>query len=77
VGLDVPAAHAAGVVHLAVYDVRGRRVVALSSQPGPAGRRQFTWSLREPGAGRVSPGVYFVYAQLGDFRATRKVTVLR
>ncbi len=77
VALDVPAERAAEVVHLDIYDVTGRHVASLiQGQPG-AGWHRFVWDLTSSDGSRVSPGVFFVRAEIGDYRKTRKITVLR
>ena len=65
VALDVPAERAAEVVHLDIYDVTGRHVASLiQGQPG-AGWHRFVWDLTSSDGSRVSPGVFFVRAEIG------------
>jgi hypothetical protein len=60
-----------------VYDVRGRRVRGLLQGRGldPGFYRLF-WDGRSDSGLPVSPGVYFVVAQSGDWNATRKLVRL-
>ena len=64
-----------GRVHIAVYDVRGRRVATLQSGAAPPGRHAVTWSGDR--ANRLAGGVYFVRMVAGNFRKTQKVVVVR
>jgi hypothetical protein len=59
-------------VDLAVYDLRGGRVLALARGPRPAGTHLASWSARG-----VAPGVYFVRLAVdGGARAQLKVVVV-
>ena len=77
VRFDVPADHAGEVLHLNIYDVQGRRVASLSRGEVSADRHRFVWDQAGLDGKRVSPGVFFVQARIGGYRATRKITVLR
>jgi hypothetical protein len=64
-------------VRLDVYDVTGRRVLAVHRGPLDAGRYRTVWSGRDASGTRVSPGVYFVRLSASRYTRTTKVTVLR
>jgi hypothetical protein len=67
----------AGPTRLEIFNVTGRRVRVLESGKMNPGRYAPVWDGRD-GAGRaVSPGVYFVRLESGDFRATKKVVRTR
>jgi hypothetical protein len=68
---------AEGDVRLDVYDVTGRRVLAVHRGPLDAGRYRTVWSGRDASGTRVSPGVYFVRLSASRYTRTTKVTVLR
>lgn len=65
-------------VRLEVFDVAGRLVdVLLRDEPHAAGRWEVTWRGRD-GSGRgVAAGVYFCRLEAGDFRATRRLLLVK
>lgn len=64
-------------VDLAVYSVQGQRVRTLAAHVWPAGHHTVIWN-GEDGSGRhLRAGVYFLRMTAGDFRATRRVTMLK
>ena len=68
-------APAAGSLSLTISDVAGRRVRDLSRdvQAGPV---DLEWDLRDDGARRVPPGIYFASVRLGSERVSRSLLVL-
>jgi len=66
-----------GPVHLAIFDVRGRRVAALVEGPVEPGWHEVSWSGRDVAGKRVAAGVYFLRFQAGEVRETRKIVHLR
>jgi hypothetical protein len=67
---------ATGPVHLAVYDVLGRRITVLRNGVDARGRYTTHWS-GETDYGRASSGVYFVRLRVGDGIAAGKILVVR
>ena len=69
---------AGGVVALAIYDLRGRRVSdVLGPDAQPAGPRRLLWNGRDR-AGRTAPaGVYVAALTVGGERFARSFTLLR
>ncbi len=59
-------------VHLAIYDVLGREVVALVNEMKEAGAYTATWD-----ATAMPSGVYFYRLNAGTFSETRKLLLLR
>jgi hypothetical protein len=59
------------------YDVRGRVVRELLSEPRAAGVRLLTWDGTDRRGVPVASGVYFVRIEAGAFRESRKVTLLK
>jgi hypothetical protein len=57
-------------VQLAVFDVRGRRVAALTEGRLPAGQHRIPWDARG-----LSRGVYFVRLEADEARLARKLIV--
>jgi hypothetical protein len=62
----------ARTVHLAVYDVLGRRVEVLVDGPRPAGRHAVAWAGE-----RLPAGVYHYLLQAGAFTAHRTMVLAR
>jgi hypothetical protein len=57
---------AAGHVSLALFDVRGRRVVTLVDREETSGRHALQWDGHDGAGRRVSPGVYWLRLSLGN-----------
>lgn len=67
-----------GEVHLAIYDVEGRRVATLIDNRGmPAGAHTITWNGTNGNGARVASGVYFVRLKQAQNVQTKKVVLLR
>ena len=66
-----------GHVSLKVFDVTGRLTATLIDEHRLPGRYSVTWNGRNGGGSAVSPGIYFVRMQSGDFSAASKVMLLR
>jgi hypothetical protein len=75
---DVPGeAGGAREVDLAIYDVNGRLVRQLVQGAVETGQQAVTWDGRGGNGAALASGVYFARIQIGDFKATRKLTMLR
>jgi len=61
----------------AVYDLGGRRVRDLVAGELPAGPHPLTWDGRDASGAPQSPGIYFVRVQAAEFRAIRRVVLIR
>jgi len=59
-------------VRMTVYDVLGRQVAVLVDEEHVPGRHQVPLDVS-----RLSAGIYLYRIQMGDFQATRKLTVMR
>jgi subtilisin family serine protease len=68
---------ASEVVTLAIFDVRGRRVLTLVSGRQPAGRYQVEWDGRDSNGHGVASGVYFYRFVAGSYTLTRKLVLLK
>ena len=62
----------AGLVKLAVYDIKGREVSRLADGFYPAGTHQAVWD-----ASAVASGVYFARLEAGDLVQTRKMLLIK
>lgn len=66
-----------GHVEIAIFDVRGRRVITLLSAAEAPGRHRFAWDGRDDTGKVVSPGVYFYRLKTGSHRSSMKMLKLR
>jgi hypothetical protein len=71
---DLPEAN---YVNLTVFDVEGRAVARLTDGVWEAGQHTVTWGGVDQSGNCVSPGVYFVRMEAGEFSAIAKMTLLR
>jgi hypothetical protein len=60
-----------------IYDVTGRRVRALSLEPGPAGWREILWDGRDSERRRIPSGMYFGRLRVSSSEARISFLVLR
>lgn len=63
-------------VKLEVFDLLGRRVVALAEGLYPPGSHTAIWNLRDAHGAPVRPGVYVCRMSAGTYHAGEKLTVL-
>jgi len=66
-----------GRARLSVYDVRGRRVAVLAEGRYDAGAFEARWTGLDSSGRAVASGIYFALFEAEDFRATRKMVLLR
>ena len=64
-------------VKLQVYNTLGQLVQTLVNVEQEAGFYQVNWDATEARGRRVSSGIYFYLLSAGDFRATRKMLLLK
>jgi hypothetical protein len=64
-------------VHVAVYDVAGRRVRTLVSGVLSRGTHEIAWDGRDRAGSEVSTGVYFYRVKAGDVEELRTAVLLR
>ncbi|MBI2501832.1 MAG: T9SS type A sorting domain-containing protein [Candidatus Latescibacteria bacterium] len=64
-------------VRLAIYDVLGQRVRTLVSGPLAPGFHTLVWDGRDDLAHQVAAGLYFYQLELGSFRQTRKMVLVK
>jgi hypothetical protein len=76
--LTLPAGSGSVPVEVAVFDLRGRRVIQLFGGPLAAGLRHgFTWDGRDDSGRAVPSGVYFARAIVGERVQTAKMLLVR
>jgi hypothetical protein len=64
-------------VSLDIYDSSGRFIKTLVSGIEEPGYKSVVWNGRDRNNGWVAQGVYFYRLEAGDFRATKKILLLR
>jgi flagellar hook assembly protein FlgD len=64
-------------VRLRVYDLGGRLVKTLVDEDKRAGYHQVRWYGRDGSGVKVSKGIYFYRLEVGEFKATRKLILLK
>jgi uncharacterized repeat protein (TIGR01451 family) len=73
---DVPGSGPVPVT-LRIYDVAGRMVAEVLQTELIPGAHVVDWNGRGTGGRALGPGVYFYRTSIGDFTASRKLTVLK
>ncbi len=66
-----------GRVSLKIYDAAGRLVAVLVDGTRPAGRYTAAWNGKDRNGRPAASGIYFYRLTTGDFKRTRKMTLLR
>jgi len=66
-----------GRAELAVYDVRGRRLVVLVDRVEGAGRHSVVWNGRDENGSEMASGVYFVRLQFAREVQSQKIVLVR
>ena len=64
-------------VRLAVYNIRGQKVVTLVDELKESGQYSVNWNGRDSSGKRVSSGVFFYRINAGDFTAVRKMVIIK
>ncbi|MBI4719772.1 MAG: HYR domain-containing protein [Chitinivibrionia bacterium] len=64
-------------VKLRVYDTRGALIRTLSDQPFSSGPHFVSWDGLDDGGRPVATGIYFVNFTTGDYRATKKLVLIK
>ena len=64
-------------IHLAVYDVMGRRIRTLADNELPAGETGLSWDGRDQGGSLVGSGLYFASLTAAWSRQTVRVPLIR
>ncbi len=66
-----------GQVRLVVYDAAGRQVRVLANEARPAGRNEARWDGTADDGRQMASGVYFCRMEAGEFRQTKRMTLVR
>jgi hypothetical protein len=66
----------AGHVKLEIFDIAGRRIRRLMEETRDSGSHSVTWDGEDDSGNRKAAGIYFYRIEVGDFRQTRKLTLM-
>ncbi len=66
-----------GLVSAEIYDVTGRRIRTILSEPRGAGVHAVDWNGESESGRRLGPGVYFLQARHGGRTVTKRVDLVR
>ncbi len=66
-----------GAVTIKVYDIAGRQVKVLTNGKPKAGPHHVTWDGTDAADHRLPSGVYFTQIKAGEYRAAKKLLLLR
>ncbi len=64
-------------VHIAVYDVSGRRVRILVDEVQEPNRYQITWDGRDDHGNELASGIYFIRYRAAAYQFTKKAVLLK
>lgn len=64
-------------VKLEVFNLLGEKVVTMVDEKQEAGYRSVSWDGRDNSGEKVSSGVYFLKFEVGDYKETKKLLLLR
>jgi hypothetical protein len=64
-------------VNISVYDVKGRLVRTLLSEPMPFGTHTVIWEGEDNRGNRVATGVYYYRLVAGSFTATKSMVLMK
>ena len=74
ISYDLPIA---GLVNVTVYDIMGRIVKTLVNSSQSTGYKSIQWNATNDRNKRISAGLYMYTIQIGEFRQTRKIVLLK
>jgi len=74
-GYTVPTSGA--TVEIGIFDVAGRRIITVANGRLAGGSYVAKWDGRDAAGRRVSPGIYFCRAVIGEMNQVKKLVLLR
>ncbi|HCV42807.1 MAG TPA: hypothetical protein DGH68_04945, partial [Bacteroidetes bacterium] len=74
---NISRSFAGGVVSLKIFDLLGREIKTLISEPMDPGQYSVQWDATNNNGERVQSGVYIYRLIAGEFSATKKMTLLK
>jgi aminopeptidase N len=77
ISYEVPDALDGSEMHLTIYDLRGRKVRALSSGPAEQGRHEVAWNGRDDNGRPVGSGLFLYRLEVGGKVMTKRMVLLK
>jgi flagellar hook assembly protein FlgD len=77
ISYDLPVGKDNYFVSLKIYDALGRLIKVLVSENQTPGLHRITWDGTDMNGRTASSGIYFYTIQIGDFRQTQKMVLMR
>jgi hypothetical protein len=77
IGFAIPASAGAVHVEVVIYNVAGQVVRRLARASYGPGHHQLEWDSRDANGALVSPGVYFCNLRAGQYKETRRLSLVR
>ena len=65
------------MIRLSVYDITGRKIKTLVHSEQSAGAKSTLWDATNNDGQSVAAGVYYYTLEIGEFKETRKMTLLK
>jgi flagellar hook assembly protein FlgD len=66
-----------GLVKITIYDLLGREVKRLVNSEQTAGYKSIQWDATNEAGSPVSAGLYLYTIQVGEFRHTKKMVLMK
>ena len=67
----------AGNVSLKIFDLDGRLITTLANEKMQAGTHEIKWNANNASGQPVPSGIYLLRIEAGDFRETKKISVIK
>jgi len=64
-------------VRLNLYNTRGDKIRELADEEKEAGTHKYYWDGKDNSGNMVGSGLYFVHIQVGDYKKTKKIVVVK
>jgi hypothetical protein len=77
ISYEIPESSGSVKVVMAVYNIRGQKVITLVDELKETGQYSVNWNGQDESGRRVSSGVYFYRMNAGDFKAVRKMVIVK
>jgi len=64
-------------IKIVLYDMKGNKIKELADEERDAGIYPYRWDGKDDSGNVVGSGLYFVHIQAGDYKATKKIVVVK
>jgi PKD repeat protein len=66
-----------GYIKIVLYDAKGNKIREVADEEEEADIHRYSWNGKDDSGNVVGSGVYFVHIQAGDYKATKKIVVIK